>query len=287
MSLKEEFADILDSNIEGMTREEAEYYIDNDAIPSIGSVGGLIYYSETESLAKNYYEEMVDAVKNAFGDGEMPATLNDLCWTAWAAILPELKEEALSRRILQIVVPRSVFLALTQRTKPIGVPFREYISAVSKTTASIDTDIIVDVEEFYNDVKQYAWIKHQDRRDDVHDACAELEEAYDNGESEVEIVSKFDLPEPVFLYGKFVVNELTGEIAKVKVCTNTYEVNSVFGDSPDISGKDSIEVSIENDDERLGFLRVSKVEDAWLVDYQDIGKCNRLAEYIGLQPIGV
>ena len=96
MNLKDKFKKILLKNIEGMTRDEAEHYIENEAIPSLGNVSGLVYYSETEPLVDDYFEEMVEAIKNYIGEFSCPSSKNELTWMAWEAILPEIKEEVLA-----------------------------------------------------------------------------------------------------------------------------------------------------------------------------------------------
>ncbi|RLF44395.1 MAG: hypothetical protein DRN17_04525, partial [Thermoplasmata archaeon] len=76
-NLEDVFKDILRDNIEGMNREEAKYYAENDAIPDAGSVSGLIYYSETEAIARDHYDEITQVVKDAYGPMDECPSLND------------------------------------------------------------------------------------------------------------------------------------------------------------------------------------------------------------------
>ena len=88
MTLYEELLKIAKDNIEGMTYDEALYWLDNDAIPSIGSVSGLIYYHETEPLACRHHDEIMEMIKEVklMKEADIvnaPMTLNDMAWFAW------------------------------------------------------------------------------------------------------------------------------------------------------------------------------------------------------------
>jgi len=72
-------------NIEGLTYQEALYYLDNDAIPSDGNVSGLIYCSETEELAKKFHDEIIELMEELGVD--RPLKLNDMAWFAWEALI--------------------------------------------------------------------------------------------------------------------------------------------------------------------------------------------------------
>ena len=76
---------IAKENINGLTYEEALYYIDNDAIPSDGNVSGLIYCSETEELAKKFHDEIVNLMEEL--EVDRPLKLNDMAWFAWEALI--------------------------------------------------------------------------------------------------------------------------------------------------------------------------------------------------------
>ena len=93
-TLKECMLDIALANIEGMDETEAKYYLEVDAIPSIGSVSGLLYYSETKNISCVFYDEIVDLVKDGYGDVtsstevanavfNIIGDLNNMAWFAW------------------------------------------------------------------------------------------------------------------------------------------------------------------------------------------------------------
>lgn len=93
-TLRDEIKEIMLSNIEGIDMHEDRYYLENDAIPSCGSVGGLIYYSETETLAKKYHDEIIELMKEYGIDKHL--TLNDMAWFAYEALSYELIDEVLT-----------------------------------------------------------------------------------------------------------------------------------------------------------------------------------------------
>ena len=85
MNIYQEMLEIAKENIEGLDYEEALYYLNNDAIPAAGSVTGLIYYSDTEQIAEKYYDEIIDLMKELYGNN-IPTdllTLNNMAWFAW------------------------------------------------------------------------------------------------------------------------------------------------------------------------------------------------------------
>ena len=55
--------EILD-NIEDYTKEEALYWVENDAICVAGSVTGLIYYKDTVAFFDENEEEILDLAKD-------------------------------------------------------------------------------------------------------------------------------------------------------------------------------------------------------------------------------
>ena len=78
--------DIALDEIDGMNEENARYYLMNDAIPSTGSVTNLIYYSQTEPIAKEYYNEIVEYIYEIYGESipfRVVESLNNLTWFAW------------------------------------------------------------------------------------------------------------------------------------------------------------------------------------------------------------
>ena len=84
-TLEEVLVDIALDNIEGLTKEEARYYLSNDAIPAYGSVSGLIYYCETEPLATKYHAEILDWSEECYGEYTPRdlLSLNNMAWFAF------------------------------------------------------------------------------------------------------------------------------------------------------------------------------------------------------------
>ena len=59
-TLKDAMLDIALYNIDGMNEKEAKNFLLNDAIPAYGLVSGLVYYKETESIAVQFYDEIIE-----------------------------------------------------------------------------------------------------------------------------------------------------------------------------------------------------------------------------------
>ena len=95
------FMDIALYNIDGSTKEEAEaFFRDNNCDPYIGAVSGLIYYAETEPIAQDYYDDIIDIIRDFYGlyvreygrndlfiPFEYIKSLNHLTWAAWVAFV--------------------------------------------------------------------------------------------------------------------------------------------------------------------------------------------------------
>ena len=189
--LRENFKDILRDNISCMDRESARYYVENDAIPESGSVSGLIYYSETESLAREYHDEMVKAIHDSFGPLEKCPTMNDLTWMAWSAILPEIADEVIEENNLEIKVPRAMVVALSEINNGLFMDAYAYVKDISENRVEIDTSIAQDVDDFLNEMKAYIFYKVNSDQDmnEIEDACLEIEQAYIDDEEYVELVA--------------------------------------------------------------------------------------------------
>jgi hypothetical protein len=80
MTLEEKMFEIAESEIEDMTYDEALYFLDNDAVPSLGSVSGLIYYADTEPIAIAYHNEILNIMEDL---NICRLSLNDMAWLAW------------------------------------------------------------------------------------------------------------------------------------------------------------------------------------------------------------
>ena len=87
MSLMEKLLEIAAENIKGMEKEEAIYWLDNDAVPEYGSVSGLIYYDETEAIAKEHFSEILKLMKEIGIACPTSFDVNDMAWFAWSYLI--------------------------------------------------------------------------------------------------------------------------------------------------------------------------------------------------------
>lgn len=85
--LQNTYFEILENNIEDFdTLEEIKYYMENDCICVNGSVSGLIYYSETEEIFKNNFNEIfeiIEDLKSEYGYNfieNIEVNANNLVW---------------------------------------------------------------------------------------------------------------------------------------------------------------------------------------------------------------
>jgi len=93
--LRQIMKDIAIDNIDGMDRDEARYYLENEAIPVSGSVSGLIYYADTEPYAQEFHDEIIELMEEIY-DKEIPSellTLNAMTWFAFEYLLSGMVDE--------------------------------------------------------------------------------------------------------------------------------------------------------------------------------------------------
>lgn len=88
----------IKNNIEGMTREEAKYWIENDAICVTGSVNGLIYYYDTSAFFDEHEEEILDLAKDYEFTADpvelgMGGFKNCMAWFAFEALKDTVFED--------------------------------------------------------------------------------------------------------------------------------------------------------------------------------------------------
>ena len=89
-SIEDVMFDIAIDEIEYMTEYEARKYLMNDAIPITGSVKNLIYYADTEPIACEYYDEIMDLIEDIYWKDvpiDVIKSLNNLTWFAWEYIV--------------------------------------------------------------------------------------------------------------------------------------------------------------------------------------------------------
>lgn len=85
--LQEAYFNILEDNIcDFKSLEYIKDYMENDCICETGAVSGLIYYSETEEIFKNHFNEILkifEELRGEYGNEllrEMELTANNLVW---------------------------------------------------------------------------------------------------------------------------------------------------------------------------------------------------------------
>jgi len=190
-TLRQTFLDILKCNIMGMSREDAKYYIENDAIPDSGSVSGLIMYSETEPIAQEYHSELMKVVKDCYGEVESPISMNDLVWAGWSAMLPEISEEALKTTRVEIKVPNAMIVAFNEMKDGLWIDPSEFVDYCNSQYVGLDPNIAGYMEEFTKELQAYIFHKVDSSIgiSEVEEACEAIEEAYLNDEKYVDLVS--------------------------------------------------------------------------------------------------
>lgn len=88
-------------NVEGMSYEEAHYWVENDAICEAGSVAGLIYYHETEAFFDKYEDEILDLARDCAFELSpteigMTGYKNTMAWFAFEALKDTVFENEVS-----------------------------------------------------------------------------------------------------------------------------------------------------------------------------------------------
>ncbi len=191
-TLRETFMQILEDNIEGMSKEEAKYYITNDAIPESGSVSGLIMYTETELIARDHYAELMELIEGIHSHKEGCPSLNDLVWMGWSVMLPRIADEVLGEICIEISVPHSMIVAFSQMTDGIWMVIYEHVADFDDQKVDLETEAASDVETLTKELQAYIFynIDREEDMDAIEKACEEIEEAYSNDEEYVLLVSK-------------------------------------------------------------------------------------------------
>ncbi len=190
-TLRETFIEILEDNIENMSRKEAKYYIENDAIPDSGSVAGLIMYGETEPIGAQFHSELMELVKDTYGEMEECPSLNDLVWIGWSAMLPEIADEVLKTVRIEIQVPHSMIVAFNEMADGLWVDAYTFVDYCNPQRVGLDTEIAADMEGFTKELQAYVFYKIDDAEDmdAIETACEEIETAYLDDEENVDLVS--------------------------------------------------------------------------------------------------
>lgn len=98
MTLEEKFHALVKEEIDGMSYEEAYYFLENDAHPQSGSIAGLVYYSSTERIAQDYLSELlcvINEYSEKIGQCVTIENSNQLVWTAWEIMICGNAEQVL------------------------------------------------------------------------------------------------------------------------------------------------------------------------------------------------
>ena len=96
----------IKDNIEGMTEEEARYWVENDAICEAGSVSGLIYYSDTIKFFDDNEEDILD-LASEYEFELSPAKLgmtgykNGMAWFAFEALKDQVFDDNLDSFVFE------------------------------------------------------------------------------------------------------------------------------------------------------------------------------------------
>jgi len=95
MELRDKIKELIIAELDEYDYNEAKEWFDDpyQHNPQNGCISGLIYYSDTEPIAREYHDEIIELM----GDFEYgkPLRLNDMTWFAFEALLPELKDEVI------------------------------------------------------------------------------------------------------------------------------------------------------------------------------------------------
>jgi hypothetical protein len=191
--LEEIFKDILRANMEGMSREEAEYYASHDASPESGGVSGLTYYSETEPIAVDNYDDITQVVKDVYGPMDECPSLNDMVWIAWSAMLPNIKGEVIQEIKKEIRVPRSMVIAFSEMGDGLFMDAYTFVEEViDANSVEIDSSIAGDIEELTREIQAYVFYKIDENEDmdSIEGACLEIESAYLDDDEYVILVAE-------------------------------------------------------------------------------------------------
>jgi ribosomal protein L22 len=85
MTLYEKMLEIAKKEIKGMSYEDALEYLNNEAIPEEGAVCYLAYRSDAEQIAREYCEEILNLIREVYGENVSTELLiwHNMTWFAW------------------------------------------------------------------------------------------------------------------------------------------------------------------------------------------------------------
>ncbi len=186
-TLEDDVKDILLENIEGMTRQEAVYYIEYDAIPDMGCVSGLILTEDTEAFASRHHLEIVERL---LSEGmSVPSSLNDIAWSAWNLVMPEISEEVVEEIITELEVPYFIVDAFNEVSDGIYIDLTDNASEYGVDYVIIDADVLSDTEDLIGELKAFAKYNHPDTKNysDIEDIVSAMEDEYFDGSSSIKL----------------------------------------------------------------------------------------------------
>lgn len=95
----------IQNNIDGYTKDEAAYWVENDAICSYGAVNGLIYYTDTTA----FFDKHEDEILNLAQEFEFTADPIELGMTGFKNIMAWFAFEALKDTVFENNIERFDF----------------------------------------------------------------------------------------------------------------------------------------------------------------------------------
>lgn len=102
-NLYNEVKQILLDNIDGMTKEEATRYVENDMVCINGSVSSLIYYDDTTAFYDRHEEEILELAKEYLFEqspvelGGLKYYKNNMAWFAFEETARKVFEDMKER----------------------------------------------------------------------------------------------------------------------------------------------------------------------------------------------
>jgi hypothetical protein len=163
--LKDVFKDKLSESIEGMSKRDAEYFIEHDAIPDAGSIPGLMYTDDIMEVFSDNYAE----IKEVLGDVDM-CDPTRMVYNAWFMMLPEVGDAVLDDMIHEEVVEDFIFDFLSQE-QGVLITISDFVEEEDDGVLMVDTEIASDEDALKFEL--FAYIRYMCDNGDV----SEMEDA--------------------------------------------------------------------------------------------------------------
>jgi hypothetical protein len=166
--LKDVFEDKLREAIEGMSRGEAEYFIEHDAIPDAGSIPGLMYTDDIMDVFANNYAE----IQSVTGKSDTCDPM-EMVYSAWFVLLSEVGDAVLEEIDHEEVVDGFIFDFLLQ-DQAVYTCIYDFVDMEDDERLRVDTEIASDEDEFRFELRAY--IRYMCKDGDI----LKMEEVADN-----------------------------------------------------------------------------------------------------------